>query len=74
MLKALNPHFEHILLMNSSSFSLRPPIPPPVIGRKIPFDFFDGRTNQVHFMGDRSVGSSLNEETNTDKYDGGVNF
>jgi hypothetical protein len=25
-------------------------------------------------MGDRTVGSSLNEETNTDKYDGGVNF
>jgi len=60
--------------MNSSSFYLPPPVPAPVIGRKISFDFFDGRTNQLHFMAERNVGSSVNEETNTDKYEGIVNF
>jgi hypothetical protein len=75
VLQALNPHFEHILLTTKLLFFLPPSqIQAPLISRKIPFDLFDGKTNEVHSIGERSAGSSLNEETNTDKYDGNVNF
>jgi hypothetical protein len=61
--------------MNKPLFLLPPSqIQTPCIGRKIPFDLFDGKTNQVHCIAERSAGSSLNEEHNTDKYDGSVNF